>query len=229
MASALATSWQRRILGLLVTHPQIQAMATHVERWCAGMLAGTGARRMVIVGGSGNGKTHVLRALWTWHREIPQSRWQPTCRDTDNDGFSCQLFDWPTLYRAGAKLGQESRWEDAINCGLLLLDDLGAEVDGFRSGEPTGLLRHLVGCRERQWTVVTTNIPQSNWAKVWDERVSDRLMRNSSIFDLQGAPSFALTVPRREKKEQNTKLATVEQMADFGQRMKQLREKLTHA
>ena len=227
MSRALASSWQRRILGMFVTHPAVQEMATRVEKWCAGMLAGTGKRRLVIIGGSGSGKTHVLRALWTWHREIPQSRWQPTCRDADNDGFSCQLFDWPTLYRAGAKLGTESRWEDANNCGLLLLDDIGSEVDGFKSGEPTGLLRALIGSRDRQWTVCTTNIPQANWPRLWDERIADRLMRNSCIFDLQGAPSFAFTGARKVERPKQTTPATAEQMAEFGRRIKALREKLT--
>lgn len=226
--TTLRTPWQRRILALQATHPSIQRMADATEAYAAGMMSGDHRKRLVIIGGPGNGKTHVLECLWLWHRSIPVSRWPRGNKDGNTDGFACEFVDWPGLCRRAQKDGEDGQWLDAQQCGLLLLDDIGSEVDGFKSGEPTTLLRALLGARQQRWTVVTTNIPVANWRRSWDERVADRLFRDSRIVDLGDCPSFAFTSkPAQKQEREESKPVSDERLREWAQEFAQLRQQVT--
>jgi DNA replication protein DnaC len=221
----LRTPWQRRILGLTVTHPAVQRLADAVEQYAKGMMEGDSRRKLVIVGECGNGKTRVLECLWRWHRSIPISRWPRCNHDAGNDGFSCELAEWPSAVDAVMRTGEDGRWQDMLQCGFLLLDDIGREVDKFKSGQHTMHLATLLGARQGLWTVVTTNVPASRWHKQWDQRVTDRLFRDSRIFDLGDCPSFAFAAPPapRVGRRQESK-ATEDQMRQWAVELAHLRE-----
>jgi len=73
---------------------------------------------------------------------------------------------------------------------LLLLDDVGAEVDRYKSGEPTERLRALLDARAGHFTVISTNLPPAMWSIRYDARVEDRMLRNSIIVDLHNVPPW---------------------------------------
>lgn len=83
-------------------------------------------------------------------------------------------------------------FQEATKSDILLLDDIGSEIDKFKTNEPKERLRRLLGEREGKYTAITTNIPQENWNSVWDDRVEDRLLRgNAIVVDLFGIPRFS--------------------------------------
>lgn len=227
--STLNSNWQRRYLRLAVTSQIVQHLGDSCERFCRAMLNGKGRHHLVIVGPSGCGKSTVLHRLWSWFRTIPQSMWDKGQRNKNNDGFSADIVDWPTLVRDVVRHGEGEMFADAHCTGLLLLDDLGAEEDKFRSGEPTTILRTLLGLRDGMWTVITSNVPPTKWHTVWDDRVADRLLRDSIVVDMSGCPSFASVDirPEPEDREQTpAPKATPEQMADWARRIAELRDKI---
>ena len=75
---------------------------------------------------------------------------------------------------------------------FLILDDLGAQADRFRSGEHIERLRQVLDAREKRWTVATTNILPAQWAEVWDARVSDRFLRCAKRLRFEEVISFAV-------------------------------------
>lgn len=83
-------------------------------------------------------------------------------------------------------------FKEACECDILLLDDVGSEVDKFKTNEPKERLRKLLGEREKKSTMISTNVPVREWANVWDSRVEDRLFRNGAlVFDMAGIPRFS--------------------------------------
>lgn len=81
-------------------------------------------------------------------------------------------------------------WEDAVDADMTLLDDVGSESDRFRSGISTDNLRLMLSLREKKRTIITTNLPPSDWANQWDDRVDDRFERNSTVVALKSARSY---------------------------------------
>lgn len=83
--------------------------------------------------------------------------------------------------------------DDAFENDLVILDDIGAETDQYKSGIPNDKLCQILSRREKRFTVVTTNIAPQNWMERFDGRINDRLCRNSVILDISGVPSYAIT------------------------------------
>lgn len=87
-----------------------------------------------------------------------------------------------------------AEWSDKDKgTDLMFLEDIGPEVDRFKTGEPTERLREVLNSLKNKWLVTTTNVPISEWERRWDGRVMDRLLRNSVIVDISGVPSYQLT------------------------------------
>lgn len=105
--------------------------------------------------------------------------------------ISVSFFDWSSIALYDRE-DQDQSFLEAHECDVLLLDDIGTEIDKFKTREPVERLRQLLGAREGKYDLITTNIPVEKWAKVWDNRVDDRLLRGNSRFvDLAGVPRFS--------------------------------------
>lgn len=99
------------------------------------------------------------------------------------------FIEWP---EAAAQFGDKnfSVMQDAIENELVILDDIGAENDPWKVCADK--LCQILTRRERQFSIVTTNIQPAEWPQRFDGRINDRLLRNSTVIDLTGVPSFAL-------------------------------------
>ena len=149
-------------------------------------------KHLILAGPSGVGKTHTSSALrkfamaarvyawskgfWPHPPRIEWVEWAAIC-DLDKQGFRSWI---------------DGQKPDGVRPGtsLLFLEDIGCEVDQYKTGEPTERLRQLFNEFKDQFLVVTTNIKPDDWEKKWDVRVSDRLRRNSEIVVLTETKSF---------------------------------------
>lgn len=185
-------------VGMQITHPTLTKVQTVLESLSRSLRTNDrqGPRLVVLAGPTGTGKSHCLLALEAWMRRLTwedvRTYWpgMPNVRRLSASAY-IQLANQEPL-----------RAEGVERCSLLLLDDVGAEFDRFRSGEPAERLRFLLEERRLAWTVLSTNIPPTAWAQTWDERVADRFLRRSVVIELWQVPSYTvLTFKARQRQE----------------------------
>lgn len=170
--------------------PEVSAMLKAVEIWVKNCLNDVpGNRLLVLAGKICTGKSTAARRAIRTIGSLQVAAWyEGFCRTTITTG----AFDWSKLACIGpTERNYESCWIDAVEAKAALVDDIGTEVDKFKSGGPTENLRLLLEARRDLWTIITTNVPPSKWAEVWDRRVEDRLYRKSEIVELKTAESYA--------------------------------------
>lgn len=140
---------------------------------------------LVLAGGTGCGKSHLARGVYRWTSAIAIDAWAAGYwpRQVPSTAF----LDWPGFVESD----QDGVARDLAEADLAVLDDVGAEVDRFKNGAPTETLRRFLELRAGRFTVVTTNVPVSQWDKRWDARVADRLYRRSFIVDMIDMPSWS--------------------------------------
>lgn len=182
------------------THPQVQKAADEVESWFRRFRDNSSLQRHLIISGpTGVGKSHLsVKLLKTVrgsvHQLWPSSAW--------NHPPSVASADFSKI-----AVKEESEWrewwkdhiDDIAGCGLqaevLFLEDIGCEVDRYRSGAPAARLCEIFNWFAEQWLVVTTNVPPGEWKTRWDARVADRMLRNSVIVEMDNVPSFQISKP----------------------------------
>lgn len=171
--------------------PEITRMLEAVELWVKRCLtnAKDSPRTLILAGKIGTGKsTAARRAIFTIGALQVAAWYEAFCPATISTG----AFEWSKLACIGpTERNDQSCWIDAIEAKAALIDDIGTEVDKFKSGGPTENLRLLLESRRDLWTIITTNVPPSKWAEVWDRRVEDRLYRNAQTVELKSAASYA--------------------------------------
>lgn len=189
----LRTHWQRKWLELEVNDPRVQEMADAVEQLAEKWFVNASREdcRVVIVGNPGCGKTHAASALCDWAgraamRAYEQGHW--------SGPPSVEFRRWPDVcarIEAAAVTFMELK-QELTEPTLLILDDIGAETDRFRSGTATSLLAAVLDARLQRFSLLTTNISPDQWSLRWDARVADRLLRNSVVINLGDCPSYAV-------------------------------------
>lgn len=182
-------AWRERILRIDETyHPKVAKLALWAE-WFSKFGAAndrTKGQQIVIAGTPGSGKTHALKRVKRWFEShkidmYVTGHWSspPTPLFIDWGRLMEQREDWP--------------WEDALAesaaAGVVLIDDVGSEVDKFKSGQNTSRLRQMLSACEKKWLLLTTNVTREDWTKVYDERVADRLSA-AHYLDMTGVPSY---------------------------------------
>lgn len=184
------TDWQRRFLGLDVTHPQVQAVATEVEAWCGRVIRNRTTNSLLVLAGvSGTGKSHAAKCACNFLQAA--NMWALDHEFYDHP-LDVALYRWPEV-ADGFKNGDFSILEDLFSLDAIILDDVGAEHDP--SSLATDKLCQVFTRRETKFTLLTTNILPEHWAQRFDARVADRLLRNSVIVDLKDVDSYALQAP----------------------------------
>jgi DNA replication protein DnaC len=186
--------WHKPDLKLKIHNEGVEKLVDCVNSWCRAVWEnsrnGKHSQPLLVIGGNpGIGKTHCLKRIWAWHRvhafrmmtyEGPGWRRPP----------SIVFYDWTSV----AECPQDTyatTSDDIFAASVAMLDDVGTEVDQYKSGVPTARLERILGGRERMFTVITTNIRSELWQARWSHRVQDRLLRHSTVVELFGVPSYA--------------------------------------
>lgn len=172
-------------------HPKVQEMADAVTALCGCWLSHTNPHLLIVAGNSGCGKTLISRRALTFF-----SRSDKLAYDSGKWPGSkfpvTEFVHWPSLcieIEEGVKESMAVR--DVENADCVILDDIGAETDRYKSGFSTGLLARVLDGLKNKWGIITTNVHPSKWRERWDKRVEDRLLRhNSQIISMFDCPSF---------------------------------------
>lgn len=140
---------------------------------------------LVIAGNTGSGKSHVAKRIRTFYNGSKIDFWKGGGREHIPNalwGYWPEVVGW-----------DDDDFDDFVSeaCGskLIILDDLGAEEEKYRSGAPAARLARVLERCDGKWLFVTTNVPADQWKARWDQRVSDRLLAGNrlSLFEV---PSY---------------------------------------
>ncbi len=168
---------------------EVQEMADAAQRFAQDFASNVkGYRLLYISGVSGAGKTHCAEALFKWASRIAIDLMM---RQKLDKVPRIELFEWAEIVNVDAE--QFLRWiDDRRETQLLFLEDVGAEVDRFKTGEPTERFREVLNAFKHKSMVLTSNIHPDNWKSRWDTRIADRLLRNSTLVTLRQTKSYAM-------------------------------------
>lgn len=180
--------WRNKWLNLSLHHRQLVDLATTAQAFAERFFSNWKDNSLLVIAGpSGVGKTHACDGIYRWAthvrlhlpargawpaHELPSISWVPW-------PYACNLINE----------NRNGFLEDVGRASLLVLDDVGAENDPWKKGADR--LCQILSQREREFTIVTTNIDPAAWADKYDVRIADRLMRNSVVVNLEGVPSYA--------------------------------------
>jgi hypothetical protein len=178
----LSTNWQNTVLSMLNQGGGLDHAANEVEAWAKRFYYNERKGSMIILSGdSGTGKTMMSRNLRKWVDRV-----SPDCRFA-----SVVWVDWVGWWERYQENKPCQDVQDMIEADCLFIDDVGAESDRYKSGQNTAILCQILGKREKKYTVITTNIPRSDFQTHFDTRVADRLKRNGAVYvSFWGIKSF---------------------------------------
>jgi DNA replication protein DnaC len=178
----MKTKWQTKWLALDVRgHCQLQELADQAEKFCGRWAKNNPAKSLlVIVGEVRTGKSHVAKKIFRFCHTAAFTAFESQCWGTR--AIPSSLFlPWPEVVSALVEKNR-SIMDDAFQTDLLILDDVGADNDPWKIGGDS--LCQILSRRENKFTVITTNIQPAQWVERFDQRVADRLLRNSVVVDL---------------------------------------------
>lgn len=145
-------------------------------------------KRILIYGNNGCGKSRSLRAVKTWIKDRAIDL--PLVMGEEGSCLvDCVFVHWPSA----AKRFKGGDWEidDMLNATVLILDDIGAELDTAAKAVANQLYL-ILERREFRWTLISTNFPPDQWEEQWGRRIADRLFRNCEHFDVSKIPSYSI-------------------------------------
>lgn len=171
-------------------HTQVRLLARAAERFAYRMVRDWREKGtwLVVSGQTGCGKSHVARAIARF--------WDSEHVDAYADGrlaglshLGCAEFiNWALAVQCEADEWKE--WLYSVRqARVVIVDDVGAESDRYKSGVPAERLLALLNSIEKKWVVITTNIQAENWAKRFDQRIADRLNAAAHV-DMFAVPSY---------------------------------------
>lgn len=163
-------------------------MADGVHVWCRRFFSDDKIfpKIFILSGPVGTGKSHIANRVHRWVRAVRFAAWRPK-------GWvrppTIEFYEWAQIvtlkeeeFRMWLKLMDET--------DLMFLEDVGAEVDRFKTSEPTERFRQVLNDFRSKWLFVTTNVYPEQWGDRWDIRVQDRLMRGATSVTLRKTPRF---------------------------------------
>lgn len=178
---------REKVLGLNEDHhPKVKQLAISCDIFLISCLTDNRAcgTWFIVEGNTGCGKSHCAKRIrtfyngskiefWTGGRgHIPNALW----------GYWPEVVGW-----------KDEDFDDFVSeaCGakLVILDDIGAEEEKYRSGAPAARLARVLERCDGKWLFATTNVPADKWKDRWDQRASDRLLAGNrlSLFEV---PSY---------------------------------------
>lgn len=179
--------WQVKWLDLEVTAPTVQLLADAAMAFAFAWFRSERCRPVVVSGDVGLGKTHVSQRLAGWARAVAFDRWSQhrTSGELPTVAFKTARILSPRKC-AEAVFGEHM--EEIEESSMVIIDDIGTEIDEFKTGAPTERLCHILNRLEGRYLWLTTNKSSNAWAATWDKRVEDRLLA-CDVIELSG-PSY---------------------------------------
>lgn len=181
-------AFRRKVLALDETHhPKVASLAKWTERWIKAAATnerGTKTRWMLFSGRSGTGKTHATKAAHKFLRGAAMAlwpRWYP--------GPPAMRYVIWSKAVALERYGWEDLEDEIRACAMVFVDDVGSEIDRFRTGEPAERLRLFLDKCQGKWLLMSTNVARHDFAKTFDSRVQSRL-EMAACLDLSDVPDF---------------------------------------
>ena len=179
--------FRRLVIGLDETHhPKVRALAKWTERWikAAATNERTPTRWFAFCGQPGTGKSHALRAAYEFLRAHGTDLWPKWHKTPPRARFAT----WSRVSALGP--GSWSDFEDEIHASrFVFIDDLGSEIDRFKSGEPAERLRTVMDMCATKWVLLSSNLTRETFGRVFDPRVQSRLER-AAVLDMAGVADY---------------------------------------
>ena len=167
-------------------HPKIAKLAASCDVFLISCLTDNRSQGtwFVVSGNTGSGKSHVAKRIRTFYNGSKIEFWDGKGSHVPNAlwGYWPEVVGW-----------DDEDFDDFVSeacmAKLVILDDIGAEEEKYRSGAPAARLARVLERCDGRWLFATTNVPASLWKERWDQRVSDRLLSGGrlSLFDV---PSY---------------------------------------
>jgi len=172
------------------SHPAVLKLTKEVE----GFVKRTCLNRrnhhtwLVIHGGTGTGKSSLSKAAHDYFNAHAVSLWFEGLWSCGGKVPEAVMVDSSALATMDDK-AFEAYLAEIAQCQLVVMDDLGAETDRFKSGTPASRLRVLLEKAQNKWLISTTNTPRAEWPNVFDARVASRLSA-ARVITTQGIPDY---------------------------------------
>jgi len=167
--------WTRWFEISLCDDPQIACMVTTAGAYAKAIRDSNPAHWMVVLGKTGNGKTHVCDRIWKW-----ASKWAPI--NNINLRYHPQKIFWPDFVDQLRDGNAFDRYNDMKHWPFLYLDDVWAHRASDFSEEK---LNTLLGCRAGKWTMITANSTMQAIAGR-DVRIASRFLRDGcKLIDIR--------------------------------------------
>lgn len=142
---------------------------------------------LVVSGQTGTAKSHVARKVARWWDTQKITAWDQGWLPW-SDLPAAEFVLWPLACTADNREWIDWLWQIRA-ARVVVIDDLGAESDRFRSGVPQERLLEVLNTCEGKWTMITTNVHPDHWAKRFDQRIADRLSAGAHV-GLWEVPSY---------------------------------------
>lgn len=146
---------------------------------------------LVIHGGTGTGKSSLAKAAHDFFSTHAVDLWFEGLWSCGGRVPESCMVDSAAMATMEDK-AFDAYLSEITQCQLVVLDDLGAETDRFRSGTPASRLRMLLEKAKNKWLIATTNTPKNDWPNVFDARVASRLSA-ARVITTQGIPDYRPT------------------------------------
>lgn len=183
-------------------HPKARKLALWTESWMKAAARNkrpVGAPPWVILAGrTGSGKTHALKAAYRFMRACSGDLWPKYYRGP----IAMKWVIWSKAVQL-ERYAWEDFEEEIRGNHIVFVDDLGSEVDRFKTGEPGERLRLFLDLCKQKWMLISTNIAREDFPKAFDVRVCSRL-EAAKTLDLSDAPDFRPRLQEGAKETQET-------------------------
>lgn len=168
--------------------PALERLQFEAWHFCAGYRQNPKrGQLMVIYGNNGVGKSLVAKGMCKWAFDTRANFEKIAVSASEVKVPDVKFFAW-SKFLDRYRDGEREHVQDAYNCCLLILDEVGGAHDPFAVG--TDKLCSILSSREFKWTVITTNLTPENWETAFDRRIASRFFRNAIHVEMNNVNDY---------------------------------------